>query len=138
MRDYLIHRARPFLFSKSHPPAVIAACNAALDVIINEPQLIVRLWENTRFFKRCLQALGFDTGNSETLITPVIVGEDVNSIRLSKQLFERGVFAQSIIFPTVPRRKARVRTVVLANHSKHQLQRAIDAFAEAGKELGLI
>jgi glycine C-acetyltransferase len=135
--DFLSHRARPFLFSTSHPPAVAAACLAAIDVLLDEPQIIDRLWENTKFFKAGLQQLGFDTGLSESPITPVIVGDGALAMRLSDRLFEAGVFAQGIAFPTVARDKARVRTIVTATHTREQLQYALDAFGRAGRELGI-
>jgi glycine C-acetyltransferase len=138
LRDYLIHRARPFLFSTSHPPAVTAACHAALDVLLEEPELIDRLWDNTRFFKEGLKKLGFDTGVSETPITPVIVGDDALAMRLSDELFEEGVYAQGIVYPTVPKGKARVRTIVSAAHTKEELAFALDAFEKVGKRLGII
>jgi glycine C-acetyltransferase len=136
--EFLYHRARPFLFSTSHPPAVAAACLAAIDVLLEEPQIIDRLWENTRFFKAGLQQLGFNTGLSESPITPVIVGDGALAMRLSDRLFESGVFAQGIAFPTVARDKARVRTIVTATHTRQQLQFALDAFAQAGRSLGIL
>src|SRR4051795_3153016 len=136
--DFLYHRARPFLFSTSHPPSVVLACMAALDVLVNEPQIIERLWENTRFFKEGLQRLGFNTGLSESPITPVIAGEGAKAMLLSDKLFARGVFAQGIAFPTVARDKARVRTIVTATHTREDLQYALDAFAAVGREIGLI
>jgi glycine C-acetyltransferase len=136
--EFLYHRARPFLFSTSHPPSVAATCLAAIEVLEEEPQLIERLWENTRFFKGGLQALGFDTGASESPITPVIVGEGARAMALSDRLFEKGVFAQGIGFPTVPQGKARVRTIVTATHSREELQFALDAFKAAGSDLGVI
>jgi glycine C-acetyltransferase len=136
--DFLYHRARPFLFSTSHPPAVAATCLAAIDVLEGEPQLIERLWDNTRFFKTGLQQLGFNTGASESPITPVIVGDASRAMALSDRLFEQGVFAQGIGFPTVARDKARVRTIVTATHTRDELQFALDAFAQVGRELGLI
>lgn len=136
--DFLRHRARPFLFSTSHPPAVTAACLAALDVLIEEPEIIDRLWENTRFFKAGLLALGFDTGLSESPITPVIVGDGALAMTLSDELFARGVFAQGIAFPTVARDKARVRTIVTATHTRDELQFALDAFASVGRALEII
>jgi glycine C-acetyltransferase len=136
--EFLYHRARPFLFSTSHPPSVAATCIAALDVLLEEPQLIDRLWENTRFFKAGLASLGFDTGISESPITPVIVGDGALAMRLSDRLFEEGVFAQGIAFPTVPRGRARVRTIVSATHTGDDLQYALDAFARVGRELGII
>ena len=136
--EYLYHRARPFLFSTSHPPAVAAACIAAIDVLEQEPQIIDRLWENTTFFKNGLQALGFATGASQSPITPVIVGDGALAMRLSDRLFEEGVFAQGIAFPTVPRDKARVRTIVTATHTRDELQFALDVFGAVGRELGIL
>ena len=136
--EFLYHRARPFLFSTSHPPAVAAACIAAVDVLIEEPDIIERLWANTRFFKEGLVRLGFDTGMSESPITPVMAGDGALAMKLSDRLFEEGVFAQGITFPTVPRGKARVRTIVTATHTREDLQYALDAFAKVGRELGMI
>jgi glycine C-acetyltransferase len=136
--EFLYHRARPFLFSTSHPPSVAASCIAALDVLLEEPQIIDRLWENTRFFKEGLAALGFDTGISESPITPVMVGDGAVAMALSDRLFESGVFAQGIAFPTVPRGKARVRTIVTATHTRDELQFALDVFERVGSELGII
>ena len=136
--DFLYHRARPFLFSTSHPPAVTAACLAALDVLETEPQWIEKLWDNTRFFKAGLQRLGFNTGLSESPITPVIVGEAATAAKMSDTLFEHGVFAQSIGFPTVARDKARLRTIVAATHTREDLQYALDMFGKVGRELGVI
>jgi len=136
--EFLYHRARPFLFSTSHPPAVAAACIAAVDVLEQEPQIIERLWENTRFFKAGLKSLGFNTGLSESPITPVIAGDGALAMKLSDRLFQEGVFAQGIAFPTVARDKARVRTIVTATHTRDELQFALDVFAKVGRELGLI
>ena len=136
--EFLYHRARPFLFSTSHPPAVAASCLAAIEVLEEEPQLIERLWDNTRFFRAGLQELGFNTGSSESPITPVIVGEGARAMALSDRLFEKGVFAQGIGFPTVPQGKARVRTIVTATHSRDDLQFALDAFSAVGSDLGVI
>src|SRR6476646_6564964 len=136
--EFLYHRARPFLFSTSHPPSVAASCIAAIDVLEQEPQIIERLWENTRFFKTGLQTLGFNTGLSESPITPVIAGDGALAMTLSDRLFQEGVFAQGIAFPTVARDKARVRTIVTATHTRDELQFALDVFAKVGKEIGLI
>jgi glycine C-acetyltransferase len=106
-------------------------------VLEQEPQIIDRLWENTRFFKAGLQALGFNTGLSQSPITPVIAGEGALAMKLSDRLFEEGVFAQGIAFPTVARDKARVRTIVTATHTRDELQFALDVFAKVGRELGL-
>jgi glycine C-acetyltransferase len=136
--EFLHQRARPFLFSTSHPPAVTAACLAALDVLETEPQWMERLWDNTRFFKDGLQRLGFNTGRSESPITPVIVGDAKLAATMSDKLFQSGVFAQSLGFPTVPRGQARLRTIVTATHSQPDLQFALDMFGKIGKELGVI
>jgi glycine C-acetyltransferase len=136
--DFLCQRARPFLFSTSHPPAVAAACVAAIDVLLEEPQLIERLWDNTRFFKAGLAAMGFDTGASESPITPVIVGDPALAMTLSDRLFANGVFAQGIGFPTVAHGKARVRTIVTATHTRQDLQFALDVFGCVGRELHII
>src|SRR5213082_1525502 len=136
--EFLYHRARPFLFSTSHPPAVAAACIAAIDVLEQEPQIIDRLWENTRFFKSGLRALGFNIGLSEGPITPVIAGEGALAMKLSDRLFEEGVFAQGIAYPTVARDKARVRTIVTATHTRDELQFALDVFAKVGREIGIL
>src|SRR5688500_2398045 len=136
--EFLYHRARPFLFSTSHPPAVAAACIAAIDVLIEEPQIIEQLWDNARFFKAGLQRLGFNTGASESPITPVIVGDGTTAMKLSDRLFDEGVFAQGIAFPTVAKDKARVRTIVTATHSRADLEFALDRFEKIGKELGLV
>ncbi|WP_257351463.1 glycine C-acetyltransferase [Pseudalkalibacillus decolorationis] len=138
LRDYLVHKGRPFLFSTSHPPAVTAACSAAIDVLLEEPELIEKLWDNAKFFKDGLTKLGFDTGKSETPITPVVVGDGALAHKLSDKLFEYGVFAQGIAFPTVAKGSARVRTIVTAQHTKEDLQEALDAFGKAGKELNII
>jgi glycine C-acetyltransferase len=136
--EFLYQRARPFLFSTSHPPAVAAACIAALDVLLEHPEIMEQLWDNTRFFKTGLERLGFNTGISESPITPVIAGDSAKANMLSDRLFEEGVFAQAIGFPTVARDKARVRTIVTATHTREDLQYALDAFAKVGREIGLI
>jgi glycine C-acetyltransferase len=136
--EFLYHRARPFLFSTSHPPAVAAACLAAFDVLEQEPERIARLWENTRYFKQGLMAAGFQTGMSETPITPVIVGEAKVAHELSRELFAEGVLATGIGFPTVPKGKARVRTIVTATHTTPELDRALEAFRRTGVKLGII
>ena len=138
LRDYLIQRSRPILFSTSHPPAVVAACLAAIDVLEGEPERIERLWENTRFFKAGLTDLGFDTGISETPITPVIVGDSEHAGLLSARLLELGVFAQAVVYPTVAIDRARIRTIVSSEHTRDDLQACLDAFATAGRELRLI
>ena len=138
MKDYLLNRARPVLFSTSHPPSVVASCIAALDILESDTSLVERLWENTSFFKKGLEQLGFNTGRSETPITPVIVGEGARAVKLSTRLFEEGVFAQAIVYPTVPVDKCRVRTIVTALHTNEELARALDVFARVGRELRII
>jgi glycine C-acetyltransferase len=136
--EFLYHRARPFLFSTSHPPSVAASCIAAFEILEDEPERIERLWDNTRYLKAGLVDAGFDTGMSETPITPVMVGEASRAHQLSRELFEEGVFATGIGFPTVAKDKARVRTIVNATHTKAQLDRALDAFRKVGKRMGII
>jgi glycine C-acetyltransferase len=138
LRDLLTQRARPFLFSTSHPPAVAAACLAALAVMREEPALFERLWANTHRFKAELARLGFDTGVSETPITPIMVGESEAAIRFSDRLFEAGVFATSVVYPTVALDGARLRTIVTAAHTDEQLDRALETIGRVGLELGLI
>ena len=138
LRDLLVQRARPFLFSTSHPPAVAAACLEAIRVMEEEPALLERLWANTRRFKAELARLGFDTGVSETPITPVIVGDAATAIRFADRLFAGGVFAPSVVYPTVARDRARIRTIVTAAHTDEQLDRCVAAFDRVGHELGII
>jgi glycine C-acetyltransferase len=138
LREILTQRARPFLFSTSHPPAVVAACREAILVMLEEPELIERLWANTRRFKAELTRLGFDTGRSETPITPVMMGDPDVAGRFSDRLLGEGVFAQPVVFPTVAIDKARIRTIVSAAHSDDQLDAALTAFDRVGHELGLI
>ncbi|MGX2959342.1 glycine C-acetyltransferase [Peribacillus sp. JNUCC 23] len=136
--DYLIHKGRPFLFSTSHPPAVTMACMEAVDVLLEEPERIEKLWNNAEFLKEGLNTLGFNTGHSKTPITPVIVGDEGLSHQFSDKLLQYGVFAQDIAFPTVAKGRARIRTIVTAQHTKEELQLALKAFEKAGKELGII
>jgi len=138
VRDLLIHRARPFLFSTSHPPAVTEANREALRVLVDEPELIERLWSNARYFKAELAKLGFDTGESETPITPVLIGSGRLAMAFSDRLLDYGVYAQGIGFPTVPDDKSRVRTIVTAEHTQVDLELAIEAFERAGHEFDLI
>jgi glycine C-acetyltransferase len=141
--DFLYHRARPFLFSTSHPPSVAATCIAAFNVLEQEPQLMEKLWENTRYFKKELGNLGFNIGGkntpaSETPITPVIVGEGKLAMQFSRELFNEGVMATGIAFPTVAEGKARIRTIMTAKHTRGQLDQALDTLKRVGKRLAII
>jgi glycine C-acetyltransferase len=140
LRQLMEHRARPLLFSTSHPPSVTATCIAALDLLQSDQgqALIDRLWENTRMFKAGLESLGFNTGISQTPITPVIVGEGAKAMQFSDQLFASGVFAQGIAFPTVARDKGRVRTIVTAAHTQADLEEALNVFESVGHRMSLI
>ena len=138
LREILTQRARPFLFSTSHPPAVVAACREAIKVMQEEAELLERLWTNTRRFKSELGRLGFDTGRSETPITPVMMGDPETAMRFSDQLMGEGVFAQPVVYPTVALDLARIRTIVTAAHTDEQLDRALEAFSTVGRELGVI
>ncbi|MEO8208769.1 MAG: glycine C-acetyltransferase [Chloroflexota bacterium] len=138
LRDILVQRARPFLFSTSHPPAVAAACREAIHVMEEETWRIERLWASTRRFKAELARLGFDTGRSETPITPIIVGDSEAANRFSAELFEAGVFVTSVVFPTVSMDQARLRAIVTAALTDEHLDRALEAFATVGRRLGII
>ncbi|HTB20337.1 MAG TPA: aminotransferase class I/II-fold pyridoxal phosphate-dependent enzyme, partial [Bryobacteraceae bacterium] len=136
--EFLYHRARPFLFSTSHPPAVAAACLAAFDILENEPERIEKLWENTGYFKSALKNAGFDTGASETPITPIMVGEARTAHAFSAALFEQGLLATGIGFPTVPEGKARIRTIVTATHTREMLDRAAGILTSVAKKMGIL
>jgi len=136
--DFLYARGRPFLFSTSHPPSVAATCLAAFDVLEEEPQLIENLWNNTRYFKSALTAAGFDTGASETPITPIMVGEARRAHEFSRALFEEGLLATGIGFPTVPEGKARLRAIVTATHTPAQLDRAIEILRRVAVRMGIL
>jgi glycine C-acetyltransferase len=141
--DFLYHRARPFLFSTSHPPSVAASCIAALDVLEQEPERMERLWENTRYWKKELGLLGFDIGGvstpaSETPITPIIIGDGKLTMEFSRELFGEGVLGTGIAFPTVPEGKARIRTIMTATHTKEQMGRALEVLKRVGKRMGIL
>jgi glycine C-acetyltransferase len=136
--SFAYNKSRTWLLSGSHPPAVAAACLAAIDVLEKEPQHVRTLWEHTHYFKKAMKDLGFNIGNSETPITPVIVGESGVAKKLSAWLFEEGVFALPIVFPMVARDKARIRTIMNAALTKQDLDFAIGAFEKIGKELKII
>jgi glycine C-acetyltransferase len=141
--DYLYHRARPILFSTSHPPSVAATCIAAFDVLEQEPERIDKLWENTRYWKKELGLLGFDIGGqstpaSETPITPIIIGDGGRTMEFSRELFKEGVFGTGIAFPTVPEGKARIRTIMTATHTKEELQQALEVLKSVGKRMRIL
>jgi glycine C-acetyltransferase len=141
--DFLYHRARPFLFSTSHPPSVAATCIAAFDVLENEPERMEKLWENTRFWKKELGLLGFDIGGratpaSETPITPIIIGEGKLTMDFSRELFKEGVLGTGIAFPTVPEGKARIRTIMTATHTQQELEQALEVLGRVGKRMGIV
>jgi glycine C-acetyltransferase len=141
--DYLYHRARPFLFSTSHPPSVAASCIAAFDILENEPERIERLWSNTAYFKQQLADAGFDVGGvttpkSETPITPIIIGDGRRTMEYSKALFEAGVMATGIAFPTVPEGRARVRTIMTSEHTREQIDQALEIFVSVAKKTGIL
>jgi glycine C-acetyltransferase len=136
--DFAYNKSRTWLLSGSHPPAVAAACTAAIDVLENEPHHVRTLWEHTKYFKKAMKDLGFDTGNSQTPITPIIVGESSIAKKLSERLFEEGIFALPIVFPMVARDKARIRTIMNAALTRKDLDFAIGAFEKIGKELHII
>src|SRR5205823_4524398 len=141
--DFLYHRARPFLFSTSHPPSVAATCIAAFDVLESEPERIEKLWQNTRFWKKELGGLGFDIGGkttpaSETPITPIILGDGKLTMDFSRELFNEGVLGTGIAFPTVPEGKARVRTIVTATHTKEELEHALGVLEQVGRRMGIL
>jgi len=135
---YLQNKVRSYLLSGSHPPAVAGACIAALQLVQKQPSLVKKLWDNTHYFKKGLKDIGFDTGNSETPITPVIVGEAGKARELADNLFKLGIFVLPIVFPMVARDKARVRTIVTSAHTRKDLYTALRAFEKVGKQLALI
>ncbi len=138
--EFLYHRARPFLFSTSHPPSVTATCQAAFELLDSEAgeKLIKKLWANTKFFKNKLKKLGFKTGDSETPITPILVGDAGKAFEFSRELFSEGVLAMAIGFPTVPEGKARLRTIVTATHKRADLERAAEIIGRVGKKIGVV
>src|SRR5438067_11514680 len=141
--EFLYHRARPFLFSTSHPPSVAATCIAAFDVLEQEPERIERLWKNTKFFKKELGGLGFNIGGvstpaSETPITPIIIGDGKLTMEFSRGLFKEGVMGTGIAFPTVAEGTARIRTIMTATHTKDELDRALEVLKRVGKRMGIV
>jgi glycine C-acetyltransferase len=141
--DYLYHRARPFLFSTSHPPSVAASCIAAFDILENEPERIERLWLNTKYFQEQLTHAGFDIGGrttpkSETPITPIIIGDGRKTMEFSRAVFEQGVMATGIAFPTVPEGKARVRCIMTSEHTRAQIDKALEILTGTAKRMELL
>lgn len=138
MQEWLSHRGRPLLFSTSLPPAAVGAIIEAVDMLTETTEYTDSLWDNARFFKEKMSALGYNTGKSETPITPVIIGDEAQTMAFSRKLLENGLFASGIVFPTVPKGTGRVRCMVTAAHTKEQLSRAVDIFEKVGKEMSLI
>ncbi len=138
LKEYLLNKVRPYLLSGSHPPAVVGACIAAIRLIESDPSIVQRLWDNARYFKKGLKDAGFDTGQSETPITPIMCGESSVAQSLAQEAFAGGVFVLPIIYPMVARNRARIRTIVTAAHSKEDLDFALDVFQKSGKKIGLI
>ncbi|MGI0080935.1 MAG: aminotransferase class I/II-fold pyridoxal phosphate-dependent enzyme, partial [Nitrososphaerales archaeon] len=138
LKEYLHNKVRPYLLSGSHPPATVGACIAAIKLVESDRSIVERLWENTRYFKKRLKDLGFDTGVSETPITPIMVGESSTARELSKLAFEGGVFVLPIVYPMVAKGKARIRAMVTSAHSKRDLDDALSVFEKAGKNLKLL
>jgi glycine C-acetyltransferase len=138
LRDYLIQTARPFLFTTAHPPGVAAACLAAMEIVQEETWRHEKLWANSKMFKTELQKMGFNTGRSETPITPIIIGDEVKTEQFSQKLFEEGVFGLRIVFPMVAKGAARIRTIVTATHTDEELRFALDKIKKVGQELRII
>lgn len=136
--DYAYNKSRTWLLSGSHPPAVVAACIAAVEVLETEPQHVRSLWANTDYFRKGIQSLGFNTGKSQTPIIPVMIGESGTTKRFSSMLFGMGMFALPIVFPMVAQDKARIRTIMNAALTRADLDEALDAFGKIGKKLGLV
>jgi glycine C-acetyltransferase len=137
-KDWLSHRARPLLFSTALPPAATAAAMESVKMLMETEEYTDRLWDNARYFKEKLGRLGFDTGHSETPITPVIIGNEAKTMAFSKALLDAGVYVSGIVFPTVPKGTGRLRVMISAAHTKENLDFAIDAFERVGRELGIL
>ena len=138
MKEWLSHRGRPILFSTALPPAAVAPIMEALKLLMGTTEYTDRLWSNAKFFKEKLGKLGFDTGKSETPITPVIIGDEAKAMTFSKKLLEKGVYVSAIVFPTVPKGTGRVRCMVTAGHTEEQLSEAVDIFEAVGREMGIL
>lgn len=138
MKDWLSHRGRPLLFSTSLPPAAVGAIIEAINLLMSTTEYTDRLWDNAKYFKEKMSELGFNIGNSQTPITPVIIGDEAKTMEFSKKLFENGVFVSGIIFPTVPMGTGRLRCMVTAAHTREQLDRAVEAFKKVGEEMNIL
>lgn len=138
MYEWLSHRARPVLFSTSLPPAAVGAITEALNMLMESTEYTDKLWDNAAYFKEKMGSLGFDTGHSETPITPVIIGDEAKTMEFSKRLLDKGVFVSGIVFPTVPKGTGRLRCMVTAAHSREQLDKAVEAFKQVGEEMGIL
>ena len=138
MKEWLSHRGRPILFSTALPPAAVMPIMEALKLLMSTSEYTDRLWSNAKFFKEKLGKLGFNTGESETPITPVVIGDEAKSMEFSRKLLDKGVYVSAIVFPTVPKGTGRVRCMVTAGHTEEQLSKAVDVFEEVGKEMGII
>jgi len=138
VKESLLHRARPILFSTALPPAAVGAIIESVTLLMNSTEYTDKLWDNARYFKAGLNSLGFNTGHSETPITPVMVGEEAKTMELSKALLDQGVFVSGIVFPTVPKGTGRLRCMISASHTKEDLDFAIEVFGRVGKELNII
>ncbi|HPJ23555.1 MAG TPA: aminotransferase class I/II-fold pyridoxal phosphate-dependent enzyme, partial [Bacillota bacterium] len=138
VKEWLLHRARPILFSTALPPAAVGAIIASVNLLMESTEYTDRLWDNAAYFKKGLKELGFNTGHSETPITPVMIGEEAKTMQFSKALLANGVFVSGIVFPTVPKGTGRLRCMISASHTKEDLDFAIEVFGRVGKELGII
>ena len=136
--DYLLQRARPFLFSSAATPADVAACIAAVDILTESDELVRKLWANAKAFRSGLDKLGFDTGASQTPITPVLIRDAAKAVAFSKALYDAGIFAMAISFPTVPRGTERIRVMNSATHSEEDIRFAVETFGKVGRELGIV
>lgn len=138
MKDWLSHRGRPLLFSTYLPPAAVGAINEAVRILMSTTEFTDRLWSNARYFKEQISKLGFNIGNSQTPITPVIIGDEAKTMEFSKKLFDNGVFVSGIVFPTVPKGTGRLRCMVTAGHTTDQLDKAVEVFKKVGEEMKIL
>lgn len=136
--EWLSHRARPSLFSTSMPPAAVGAVTEAITMLMESTEYTDKLWDNAKYWKSKIGNLGYNTGHSETPITPVIIGDEAKTMEFSRKLLEKGVFVSAIVFPTVPKGTGRVRCMVTADHTKEQLDRAVEVFESVGKEMNIL